>query len=35
MALLDDVDLSLRLSSDEEATRLAAAQRRMLELRLI
>jgi AMP-polyphosphate phosphotransferase len=32
---LDDVDLSLRLSADEEAERLAVAQRRMLELRLV
>jgi polyphosphate kinase 2 (PPK2 family) len=35
VGLLDDVDLSLRLSSDEEAERLDVAQRRMLELRLI
>jgi polyphosphate kinase 2 (PPK2 family) len=35
VALLDDVDLSLRLSSDEETELLAAAQRRLLELRLI
>lgn len=35
MGLLDDVDLSLRLSADEEADRLAVAQRRLLELRLI
>lgn len=31
---LDDLDLSLRLSRDEEATRLGTAQRRLLELRL-
>jgi AMP-polyphosphate phosphotransferase len=35
VGLLDDVDLSLRLSSDEEAAALAVAQRRLLELRLI
>ena len=35
MGVLDDVDLSLRLSADEEADRLAVAQRRLLELRLI
>jgi AMP-polyphosphate phosphotransferase len=35
VGLLDDVDLSLRLSSDEEAERLEVAQKRMLELRLI
>jgi AMP-polyphosphate phosphotransferase len=31
---LDDLDLTLRLSREEEAARLAAAQRRLLELRL-
>jgi AMP-polyphosphate phosphotransferase len=35
MGLLDDVDLSLRLSSDEEAVQLKAAQERLLALRLI
>jgi AMP-polyphosphate phosphotransferase len=35
VGLLDDVDLTLRLSSDEEALRLGAAQTRLLELRLI
>jgi AMP-polyphosphate phosphotransferase len=35
VGLLDDVDLSLRLDSDEEAKRLEVAQRRLLELRLI
>jgi polyphosphate kinase 2 (PPK2 family) len=35
VGLLDDVDLTLRLSSDEEAERLTAAQTRLLELRLI
>jgi polyphosphate kinase 2 (PPK2 family) len=35
MGILDDVDLSLRLSSEDEESRLAAAQRRLLELRLI
>jgi AMP-polyphosphate phosphotransferase len=35
VGVLDDVDLSLRLSSDEEAERLAESQRRLLELRLI
>jgi AMP-polyphosphate phosphotransferase len=35
VGVLDDVDLSLRLSADEEAERLAVAQRRLLELRLI
>jgi polyphosphate kinase 2 (PPK2 family) len=35
VGLLDDVDLSLRLSSEEEAEQLAIAQRRLLELRLI
>jgi polyphosphate kinase 2 (PPK2 family) len=34
VGILDDVDLSLRLSSAEEAKRLDVAQRRMLELRL-
>jgi polyphosphate kinase 2 (PPK2 family) len=34
MSRLDDLDLSLRLSRDEETTRLATAQRRLLELRL-
>jgi polyphosphate kinase 2 (PPK2 family) len=32
---LDDMDLSLRLSRKEEAERLEAAQRRLLELRLV
>ena len=32
---LEDVDLSGRLSSDEEATQVAAAQRRLLHLRLV
>jgi AMP-polyphosphate phosphotransferase len=35
VGVLDDVDLSLRLSADEEAERLSIAQRRLLELRLI
>jgi polyphosphate kinase 2 (PPK2 family) len=35
VGILDNVDLSLRLSSDEEADRLETAQKRMLELRLI
>jgi AMP-polyphosphate phosphotransferase len=35
MGLLDDVDLTKRLSSDEESAQLAVAQRRILELRLI
>ena len=35
MGVLDEVDLTLRLSSEEEAARLAEAQRRLLELRLI
>jgi AMP-polyphosphate phosphotransferase len=35
VGLLDDVDLSLRLDSDEEAKRLEIAQRRLLELRLV
>ncbi len=34
MGRLDDVDLSLKLSRDEEAERLAAAQERLLALRL-
>jgi polyphosphate kinase 2 (PPK2 family) len=32
--VLDDLDLSLKLSREEEAKRLAAAQKRLLELRL-
>jgi AMP-polyphosphate phosphotransferase len=32
---LDELDLKLRLSADEEATRLAAAQERLLQLRLL
>src|SRR5438128_11095962 len=32
---IDELDLSLRLSRDEEATRLSAAQRRLLHLRLV
>ena len=32
---LEDSDLSLRLSKEEEATRLEMAQRRLLHLRLI
>jgi AMP-polyphosphate phosphotransferase len=35
MGRLDDLDLSLRLSADEESTRLRAAQQRLLQLRLI
>ena len=35
MARLPDLDLSLRLSKDEEAARLAAAQNRLLHLRLV
>src|SRR3954462_10411466 len=35
MGRLDALDLSLRLSADEEAQRLGAAQRRLLELRLL
>lgn len=35
VGLLDDVDLSLRLSAEDEAKRLGVAQRRLLELRLI
>ncbi len=35
MGVLDEVDLTLRLSSEEEAARLTEAQRRLLELRLI
>jgi polyphosphate kinase 2 (PPK2 family) len=35
MGRLDELDLSLKLSSNEEATRLDAAQKRILELRLI
>jgi polyphosphate kinase 2 (PPK2 family) len=35
VSFLDEVDLSLRLSSEEEAEQLAVAQRRLLELRLI
>ena len=34
MGRLDDVDLSLKLSREEEAERLAAAQERLLALRL-
>jgi polyphosphate kinase 2 (PPK2 family) len=34
VARLDDLDLTLRLSREEEAARLAVAQRRLLELRL-
>jgi polyphosphate kinase 2 (PPK2 family) len=34
VSLLDELDLTLRLSRDEEADRLGAAQRRLLELRL-
>jgi polyphosphate kinase 2 (PPK2 family) len=34
VARLDDLDLTLRLSREEEAKRLTAAQRRLLELRL-
>jgi polyphosphate kinase 2 (PPK2 family) len=34
-ARLEDVDLSLRMSKDEEAKRLGVAQRRLLHLRLI
>ena len=34
MTVLDDLDLSLRLSKEEEAERLAAAQERLLRLRL-
>jgi len=35
VGVLDEVDLTLRLSSDEEAARLTEAQRRLLELRLV
>jgi polyphosphate kinase 2 (PPK2 family) len=35
MPRLDDVDLTLRLSKKEEAGQLAAAQRRLLQLRLV
>ena len=35
MGALDELDLSLRLSREEEAERLEAAQRRLLELRLV
>ncbi len=35
MGRLDGLDLSLRLTADEEAHRLAAAQQRLLELRLL
>lgn len=35
MGILDDVDLTLRLSSEEEAARLKIEQERLLELRLI
>jgi polyphosphate kinase 2 (PPK2 family) len=35
MSRLDDVDLSLKLSKDEEARRLEAAQERLLGLRLV
>jgi AMP-polyphosphate phosphotransferase len=34
VARLDDLDLTLRLSREEETTRLAVAQKRLLELRL-
>src|SRR4051794_41873812 len=34
MGRLDELDLSLKLSTDEEAERLAAAQKRLLALRL-
>src|SRR5438445_1351180 len=35
MGRLDELDLSLRLSADEEASRLQAAQERLLQLRLL
>jgi AMP-polyphosphate phosphotransferase len=35
VGVLDDLDLSLKLSREEEAERLEAAQRRLLELRLV
>jgi polyphosphate kinase 2 (PPK2 family) len=35
LSRLDELDLSLRLSADEEASRLAAAQERLLQLRLL
>ncbi len=35
MGALDELDLSLKLGREEEAERLAAAQRRLLELRLV
>src|SRR6058998_3267525 len=35
MGRLDDLDLTLRLSADEEASRLQRAQQRLLELRLL
>src|SRR3954447_8725376 len=35
MGRLDDLDLSLRLSADEEARQLSAAQQRLLHLRLL
>jgi len=35
VARLDDLDLTLKLSKEEEATRLAAAQTRLLQLRLV
>ena len=35
MGALDELDLSLRLSKDEEAARLESAQRRLLALRLV
>ena len=35
MGALDELDLSLKLSREEEAERLEAAQRRLLELRLV
>ena len=35
MGLLDTYDLSMQLSGDEGARRLAAAQRRLLYLRLV
>ena len=34
MGALDELDLSLKLSREEEAERLEAAQTRLLELRL-
>jgi AMP-polyphosphate phosphotransferase len=35
MGRLDDLDLSLRLSADQESTRLRVAQQRLLQLRLV